>query len=217
MAEAVTKLPVKTEDRTAPATAPWRPFETLHREIDRLFDDFNGGWRSRFGRAALDLQPFWSRESTWAAAPAVDVAETDKAYEITAELAGMDEKNIEVKFADGLLTITGEKKEEQEEKKKGLLSERAQLRFLPALLPGPRQRRRRQDRSDLQERRSDGDLAKDRRRAEGGQEDRRQSGLTSLHNEILIVRAGTVRILLRELLVNQRSQVNGDQPFAGSG
>jgi len=126
MAEAVTKLPVKTEDRTAPATAPWRPFETLHREIDRLFDDFNGGWRSRFGRAALDLQPFWSRESTWAAAPAVDVAETDKAYEITAELAGMDEKNIEVKFADGLLTITGEKKEEQEEKKKDYyLSERS--------------------------------------------------------------------------------------------
>ena len=75
---------------------------------------------------AFDLQPFWSRESTWAAAPAVDVAETEKAYEITAELPGMDEKNIEVKFADGLLTITGEKKEEKEEKKKDYyLSERS--------------------------------------------------------------------------------------------
>ena len=58
--------------------------------------------------------------------PAVDVAETDKAYEITAELPGMDEKNIEVKFADGVLTIKGEKKDEKEEKKKDYyLSERS--------------------------------------------------------------------------------------------
>jgi HSP20 family protein len=127
MAEAITKLPVKTEERKAPGVAPWRPFETLRREIDRLFEDFDGGmWRSRLGRPMLDLQPFWSRESTWAAVPAVDIAETDKAYEITAELPGMDEKNIEVKFADGVLTIKGEKKEEKEEKKKDYyLSERS--------------------------------------------------------------------------------------------
>ena len=41
------------------------------------------------------------------AMPAVDVTETDKAYEIVAELPGMDEKNIEVKVADGVLTIKG--------------------------------------------------------------------------------------------------------------
>ncbi len=127
MAEAITKLPVKTEERKSPATtAPWRPFESLHREIDRLFEDFNGSpWRSRLGRPLFDMQPFWSRESTWAAMPAVDVAETDKAYEITAELPGMDEKNIEVKLSDGVLTIKGEKQEEKEEKKKDYyLSER---------------------------------------------------------------------------------------------
>jgi HSP20 family protein len=50
--------------------------------------------------------------------PVVDVVEGDKAYEITAELPGMDEKNIEVKIADGRLTIKGEKQEEKEEKKK---------------------------------------------------------------------------------------------------
>jgi HSP20 family protein len=48
----------------------------------------------------------------------VDVAETDTAYEITAELPGMDEKNIEVNVANGGITIKGEKKEETEEKKK---------------------------------------------------------------------------------------------------
>ncbi len=61
-----------------------------------------------------------------AAMPAVDVTETDKTYEITAELPGMDEKNIEVKVADGVLTIEGEKQEEKEKKEKDYyLSERS--------------------------------------------------------------------------------------------
>ena len=55
---------------------------------------------------------------TWRAAPAVDIAEKDNAYEVTAELPGMDEKNIEVNVANGKLTIKGEKQEEKEEKKK---------------------------------------------------------------------------------------------------
>jgi HSP20 family protein len=50
--------------------------------------------------------------------PAVDVVESEKAYEVTAELAGIDEKNIEVKVANGILTMTGEKQVEKEEKEK---------------------------------------------------------------------------------------------------
>jgi HSP20 family protein len=126
MAEAITKLPVKTEKQAASTLKPWRPFESLRREIDRLFDDFDGGSRSPFGRSFLDVQPFWQRESTWTSVPAVDIAETEKAYEIAAELPGIDEKNVEVKFADGVLTIKGEKREEKEEKKKDYyLSERS--------------------------------------------------------------------------------------------
>ncbi len=126
MAEA-TKLPVKTAGKeAAPALKPWRPFENLRREVDRLFDDFNGGlWRAPFGRSFFDTQSLWQREATFAA-PAVDVAETDKAYEITAELPGLDEKNVEVKVAGGVITIKGEKQEEKEEKKKDYyLSERS--------------------------------------------------------------------------------------------
>jgi len=128
MAEAITKLPVKTEEKKAArALRPRRPFENLRREIDRAFEDFGGGmWPSPFGRSFFDIQPFAQRESTWAAAPAVDIAETEKAYEITAELPGMDEKNVEVKVADGVLTIKGEKQEQKEEKKKDYyLSERS--------------------------------------------------------------------------------------------
>lgn len=133
MAEAATKLPVKTEEKKteqkpgrSSELQEWRPFESVRREIDRLFDDFGQGiWPSPF-RRSLDFEPLWSRKLTWGAAPAVDVVESDKAYEVTAELPGMDEKNIEVKVANGGLTIKGEKKEEKEEKKKDYyLSERS--------------------------------------------------------------------------------------------
>ena len=57
--------------------------------------------------------------------PAVDIVDKNKAYEITAELPGLDENNIDVKFADGTVTIKGEKRDEKEEKKKDYyLSER---------------------------------------------------------------------------------------------
>jgi len=127
MAEAPTKLSVKTE-KTEPTSAvrEWRPFEALHREIDRLFDDFGGGfWRSPFRRSVFDLEPFWRRELSWETAPAMDIAETEKAYEITAELPGMSESDVEVVASNGGLTIKGEKREEKEEKKKDYyLSER---------------------------------------------------------------------------------------------
>ena len=113
-----TKVPVTTsKSTTQPATAPqaWQPFETLRREVDRLFDDFgNDVWRRPFGAFAR-FEPF---VRNFSALPAVDVAETDKAYEISAELPGMDGKNIEVDVVNGGLTIKGEKKDEKEEKDK---------------------------------------------------------------------------------------------------
>jgi len=122
MAETATKLPIKTEDKKIEqkAAAPARhPFETLRREVDRLFEDFSSDfWRAPFRRSALDIEPFWRRGWTLGATPAVDIVEKDNAYEVVAELPGMDEKNIEVNIANGTLTIKGEKHEEKEEKKK---------------------------------------------------------------------------------------------------
>ncbi|WP_157016687.1 MULTISPECIES: Hsp20/alpha crystallin family protein [Phyllobacteriaceae] len=124
MAEAATKLPVKSEKSTTPAEG-WAPFESLRREIDRLFDDFHPlGWRLP-SRAVLDLEmPKFSR-AAWQVAPAMDLVEKEKEYEITAELPGIDEKNVEIKLSNHTLTIKGEKKEEKEEKEKDYyLSER---------------------------------------------------------------------------------------------
>ena len=122
MAVTATKLPVKNENRKAMPT-PRHPLETLQSEIDRLFNDFSLGWP--FRRSTFGLEPFWQGDTGWGAMPAVDVVEKDKAYEITAELPGMDEKDVEIKLVGDTLTITGEKHEEKEEKKKDFyLSER---------------------------------------------------------------------------------------------
>ena len=121
MAE-TTKLPVKTENGSSQVTkGPWAPFEQMRREMDRMMDIFGGRSRmlpDRFFDFDTASQPVVT-------VPAVDVTEKEKAYEITAELPGLAEKDVEVKVANGALTIKGEKREEKEEKEKDYyLSER---------------------------------------------------------------------------------------------
>src|SRR5690242_2636148 len=97
MADTATKLPVKPEAKRNVAPQAWHPFETLHREIDRLFEDFGVGrtkWRLPFQGSAFNAEPFWREFSV--ATPAVDIVEKDNAYEIAADLPGIDEKNVEV-------------------------------------------------------------------------------------------------------------------------
>ena len=120
MAETATKVPLKTETKAAaPAPAArraWPPFESLHDEIDRLFDEFSFGWpRLPIGRRAFE--PFRRTAGTLLDV-AVEVSEDDKAYTLCAELPGLDQKDIEVALANDTITIKGEKKEEKEEKKK---------------------------------------------------------------------------------------------------
>jgi HSP20 family protein len=121
MAQTASKVPVTKEQPSvaSPALQPWQPLESLHRQIDRLFDDFGRSFWPSAGQSIRPREPLWWHYVPWgAAAPAVDVTESEKGYEITAELPGMEEKNIEVKVSNGTLTIKGEKQEEKEEKKK---------------------------------------------------------------------------------------------------
>ncbi|MFS8116215.1 Hsp20/alpha crystallin family protein [Rhizobium jaguaris] len=121
MADTATKLPAKTQNKQ-PKTSDmgWSPFESLRSEIDRLFDDFTPTfWHRPFGRLSL------GKSFPSIAAPAVDVVEKEKAYEISAELPGIAAKDLEVRLANHTLTIKGEKQETKEEKgKEYYLSER---------------------------------------------------------------------------------------------
>ena len=91
-----------------------------------MFDDF-GVWKSGVGRDFLNLEPFRGiAPSLGTKMPVVNVAETDKEFEITAELPGIEEKDVDVSLADGVLTVKGEKKEEKEDKSKNYyLAERS--------------------------------------------------------------------------------------------
>jgi len=113
--------------KTAPAPATpdaWRSFRT---EMDRLMDRFAGGFGLPSLRRMFDLTPRFGIEPLVSLpTPAMDVTEDAEAYKVTAELPGMDEKEIEVALTDGTLTIKGEKKLEKEEKDKDYyLSERS--------------------------------------------------------------------------------------------
>lgn len=112
-------VPVKQEKTSAHAALPdaWRNLRT---EMDRLFDGWHlPAWRSAF--TPVSLFPAFG-----AGYPAVDVAEDDNSFKITAELPGLNEKEVELAVSGEMLTLKGEKHQEKEEKKKNYyLSERS--------------------------------------------------------------------------------------------
>jgi HSP20 family protein len=74
----------------------------LHREMNRLFDDMFRGF---------DEPRLFGGRSGW---PSMDVEETDKEYRVSAELPGMEEKDVEVLLHDGVLCVRGEKRIESD-------------------------------------------------------------------------------------------------------
>ena len=84
---------------------------TAQDEFNRMFDDLftNFGLTPVTGGRLSLLNSF---------TPKVNIAETEKEFSVTAELPGMDEKDVAVEFTDNTLIIKGEKKEDHEEKNK---------------------------------------------------------------------------------------------------
>lgn len=106
------------------------PMLTLQSDIDRLFDRF---WRS------FDLPMLGGGDGGFATvlAPRVDVRETDKEVEVVAELPGMDEADIDVSVAQGMLTIRGEKKAEREQEEGGYILRERSFGRIERMIPLP--------------------------------------------------------------------------------
>ncbi|MCW5729644.1 MAG: Hsp20/alpha crystallin family protein [Alphaproteobacteria bacterium] len=81
------------------------PFQAMQREMSNLFD-----------RQFRDLMP---AKFEGPLSPSIDFKETDKAYEVSAELPGVEEKDVELTLSNGILTLKGEKKQEKKEEKEG--------------------------------------------------------------------------------------------------
>jgi len=94
------------------------PLLSLHREVNRLFDDVFRG----VGVPALGG---FEQTLSW---PHVELGESDKEIRVTAELPGLDEKDVDITVEEGVLTLRGEKRSEVEDKDRGY-SERSYGRF----------------------------------------------------------------------------------------
>ena len=100
------------------------PFMELHREVNRLFDDSFRNMRDSEGGTMLS--------------PKVDLCPTEDGWEITAELPGVDEKDIDLRLDGDILTISGEKHDERKDEQNrlverhyGSFSRSFQLPFTP--------------------------------------------------------------------------------------
>lgn len=100
----------RSSQTTAPTLYRGRdddPFLSLHREVNRLFDDAFRGFGGLPG-----FRDFGSFNGVW---PHVEISESDKELRVTAEVPGLEEKDIEVLLDDGILTLRGEKRSETED------------------------------------------------------------------------------------------------------
>jgi len=90
------------------------PILSLHREVNRLFDEAF----SLFGTPSLG-------SLAW---PKVELGETEREIRVTAELPGLDQKDVDITVEDGMLTLRGEKRSELDDKDRGY-TERSYGRF----------------------------------------------------------------------------------------
>jgi HSP20 family protein len=114
-----TRVPVKRS-----AEDFWEPLTRVRSEFDHLLDDF---WARPVG---LNL----TRRIQALSGPALELKDKGTEFELVAEIPGMKAEDVEVKVSDGILRLTGEKREEHEEKEEGFLfSERRYGRFERAI------------------------------------------------------------------------------------
>ena len=102
--------------------APFREFERMRREMDRLWDSF------------FERRPARTEEES-EFLPALDLAETDNELVVKCEVPGLEPKDIDISISDGMLTIKGEKKQEREEKEEDYhLVERSYGSFMRSIM-----------------------------------------------------------------------------------
>lgn len=98
--------------KNVPVSRGRNPIVAFQDEMNKLFSDF-------FGELSL---PNWSRlagEQALTLSPAMDVTENDREFKVTAELPGMEPKDVLINASEGYVTIKGEKKEEKKEEREG--------------------------------------------------------------------------------------------------
>ncbi|HEX9741440.1 MAG TPA: Hsp20/alpha crystallin family protein [Nitrospiraceae bacterium] len=117
------ELSEKSSGAATPPAAqdvPGFPLMDLWARMDRAVHDFADVWQMpTLSRGLWDMAPYWT--PLWSRGDVnvrFDVAETEDAVELSAELPGIEEKDVDLTVCDGMLTIKGEKRVEEETKEK---------------------------------------------------------------------------------------------------
>ena len=123
-------IPWTRGEKTPAAKENANPIIQLQEEMNRVFENFwsrfNGERTPSVGSSPYPMSNFGIGFPWDGATPRADVTETDDGVEVTVELPGLSEKDVEVTLTDDLLTVKGEKKMEREDSRKGYyLSERS--------------------------------------------------------------------------------------------
>ena len=118
-------IPFGRKRQDVARTSDEHPILSLRRDIDRLFDAFWSDMQVPF----VGFDGFLGKSL-----PSTDIEENEKTLEVSMELPGLEEKDVEVTLREGELVVRGEKKAESEKKKKGYyLSERSFGSFYRAI------------------------------------------------------------------------------------
>jgi len=117
METAMAEVPVEVKQTPPAQTNVPDVRHSFRGELDRLFDRFGSGFGFPSLRRMFDVEPAW-RSSFSFSAPAIDMSEDEKAYKISAELPGLDAKDVDVSVSGDMLVLKGEKRQEKEEKDK---------------------------------------------------------------------------------------------------
>jgi len=100
----------------------------LRSELDRLFEQFFGSGMSG-GGAFPFLRAAWS--------PSVDVVDGEKEFTVRAEIPGLDPEDVQLTVSGNALLISGEKKEEREDREKGLVRSERRYGSFRRMIPIP--------------------------------------------------------------------------------
>ena len=125
------------DDEDRPFESFLKEMDSLHRDMDRLFEDF---WKGS-GRLSMMTTPWQPMtRSPWEHSevmPRIDETEDEKAFHIRVELPGMDQDDVDITLSNNVLTIRGEKKREEEEKGKDFYRKERSFGTFRRSLPVP--------------------------------------------------------------------------------
>jgi HSP20 family protein len=103
--------------KTFETAYPFPMMRRFTRDMERMFEDFPGFWFPNFFKT--DFAPFRMEFDKVEWVPQIEVLQNNGQFMVRADLPGLTKDDVKVEVTDDLLTLSGERKEEKEEKREG--------------------------------------------------------------------------------------------------